>query len=64
MDITNKLVNYISDSRQELKKVVWPDKKTTTNHTLLVIGLSLAMAAFLGIIDFIFTYLINIIIIK
>ena len=47
-----KLINYIKDSRRELKKVVWPTRKQTVNHTLLVIGFSLAMAAFLGAIDF------------
>ena len=48
----NKLIQYIKDSKRELKKVVWPSKKQTRNHTLLVIGFSLAMAAFLGAIDF------------
>ncbi len=62
MNLFQKLTNYINASRQELKKVVWPDKKTTTSHTLLVIGVSLAMAAFLGMVDYIFTYILNIII--
>ena len=48
----NKLINYIKDSKRELKKVVWPTKKQTLNHTLLVIGFSLAVAVFLGAVDF------------
>ncbi|MBU1131607.1 preprotein translocase subunit SecE [Patescibacteria group bacterium] len=48
----NKLIQYVKDSRAELKKVVWPSKKETQNHTLMVIGISLAVAAFLGIIDY------------
>ncbi len=48
----NKLINYIKASKRELKKVVWPSKKQTRNHTLLVIGFSLAVAAFLGAVDF------------
>ncbi|MFH1890181.1 MAG: preprotein translocase subunit SecE [Candidatus Kuenenbacteria bacterium] len=48
----NKLVQYIKDSKSELKKVIWPTKKQAINHTALVIGFSLAVAAFLGIIDF------------
>ncbi|MBU1164923.1 preprotein translocase subunit SecE [Patescibacteria group bacterium] len=51
----SKVVNYIKASKSELKKVVWPTKKTTRNHTLLVIGISLAVAAFLGIVDYILT---------
>lgn len=50
--MNNKLVNYLKESRSELKKVVWPTKKETTNYTLLVIGISLAVAAFIGIVDF------------
>jgi len=48
----NKLIQYIKDSKSELKKVVWPTKKQAWRHTWLVIGFSLALAAFLGLIDF------------
>lgn len=48
----NKIVKYIQDSRSELKKVVWPTRKQTTNHTLLVVGFSVGVAIFLGILDF------------
>ena len=48
----NKIIQYIKDSKVELKKVVWPTKKETRNHTLMVIGISLAVAAFLGFIDY------------
>ena len=50
--MSNKLIQYIKDSKTELKKVVWPSKKQTINHTLLVIGFSLGVAAFLGVVDF------------
>jgi preprotein translocase subunit SecE len=49
----NRLTQYLKDSKVELKKVVWPSKKQTTNHTLLVIGFSLAVAIFLGTADFV-----------
>lgn len=54
---SNKLTNYLRDSYQELKKVVWPTKQETINHTLAVIGISLGVAAFLGALDFLFTSL-------
>ncbi|NQT49065.1 preprotein translocase subunit SecE [Candidatus Kuenenbacteria bacterium] len=56
MDIKeNKLVKYLIESKKELKKVTWPTKKETTKHTLIVIGLSLFVAAFLGVLDYIFS---------
>ena len=51
----NKLTNYIKASIEEMKKVTWPTKKETQNYTFLVIGVSLAVAAFLGALDYIFT---------
>ena len=50
-----KTTNYIKASIAEMKKVTWPTKKETTNYTLLVIGVSLAVALFLGALDYIFT---------
>ncbi|MBU4369718.1 preprotein translocase subunit SecE [Patescibacteria group bacterium] len=51
----NKLTNYIKNSIIELKKVSWPTKQEAIRHTLLVIAISLVVAAFLGIVDFILT---------
>lgn len=51
----NKLIQYFRDSKIELKKVTWPTKKETIDHTLIVIGISIAMAIFLGIIDYFLT---------
>lgn len=51
-----KIVNYIKSSVTEMKKVTWPSKKETYRYTLLVIGVSLAVAAFLGILDYIFNF--------
>jgi preprotein translocase subunit SecE len=50
--MSNKLVDYVKSSIAELKKVVWPTKEQTKNHTLMVIGVSLGVAIFLGAIDF------------
>ena len=52
----NKLTQYIKGSIEEMKKVTWPTKKETQNFTLLVIGVSLGVALFLGALDFIFTW--------
>jgi len=62
MNILEKLINYIKSSNQELKKVIWPSKKEIIRHTILVIGISLGVAAFLGIIDYFLSIILRIII--
>jgi len=47
-----KLINYLKESRTELKKVSWPTRAQATTHTLLVIGISLGVALFFGILDY------------
>jgi preprotein translocase subunit SecE len=43
----------------ELRKVQWPDRMTTRNLTLVVIGMSAALAAILGALDAVLTKLIE-----
>ena len=43
----------------ELQKVQWPDRMTTRNLTLVVIGMSIVLAAILGTLDAILTRLIE-----
>lgn len=59
MNALAKLSKYIKESVAELRKVSWPTKKQTTNYSLLVIGISVAVAAFLGICDYLFADLIE-----
>lgn len=51
----NKLTTYIKESIEEMKKVTWPTKKETYHYTLLIIGISLGIALFLGLLDYIFS---------
>lgn len=62
MNIIAKTTNYIKASYQEMKKVVWPTRQETTKHTLLVIAISLGVAAFIGVFDYIFTKLFELVI--
>jgi len=55
----NKVVKYFIESKRELKKVAWPTKKETIKNTLLVIGVSVAMAVFLGVFDYGFTIILE-----
>jgi preprotein translocase subunit SecE len=57
-----KINNYIKNSIAELKRVSWPTKKITWQNTFLVVGISLGLAIFLGIVDFILTQVLKLII--
>lgn len=46
------LTVYLRGVWEELKKVVWPSRQEIIQHTLVVIGLSLFLAVFLGAVDF------------
>lgn len=59
MSQLNKLVQYIKDSKNEVKKVTWPTKKEVKQHTILVIIISLAVALFLGLVDVFLTKIIE-----
>ncbi|NTW22733.1 preprotein translocase subunit SecE [Candidatus Falkowbacteria bacterium] len=52
--MVNRLTTYLKDSAEELKKVTWPTRNETTNYTLMVIGVSLAVSAFLYLLDMVF----------
>ncbi len=54
-----RLKFYLQESYSELKRVNWPSRKETINMTLMVIGLSLGLAVFLGVLDAAFHYLIG-----
>jgi len=40
---------------EELKKVSWPTKKETTRLTIIVVGVSLIIGLYIGIIDVLLT---------
>ncbi|MSR73377.1 preprotein translocase subunit SecE [Candidatus Parcubacteria bacterium] len=50
-----KIVDYIKETRVELKHVSWPTRRQTVIFTIIVILISLSVAFFLGFFDFIFT---------
>ncbi len=53
MNLFTKLKKYLVESYYEMKKVTWPTKTQTTNYSLLVIGMSVALAIFFGVLDYI-----------
>lgn len=58
-NMANRLIQYLKDTRGELKHVSWPTQKQTLIFTVLVIILSLLIAGYLGVFDYIFTTALN-----
>jgi preprotein translocase subunit SecE len=48
----NRLVSYVKASRDEMRKVAWPTKQAVIRDTLVVIGFSIGLAVFFGVIDY------------
>jgi len=55
----NKIISFLQDVRIELSKVSWPTKDQLVRYTLVVLGLSLFVAVFLGAWDFVFQWVLN-----
>ena len=60
--IAEPITRYFKDTRGELRKVTWPTRKQATNLTLIVLGVMVAMAVFLGTFDFIFATLVRLLV--
>ena len=58
-ELPKKIVTFLKEVRLETKKVNWPSRKETIKYTLIIVGVSLVVGAFLGGLDFIFTTIIN-----
>jgi preprotein translocase subunit SecE len=57
-----KAVKFLKESRQEFKRVNWPTREETVRYTLIVIGISVAVAVYLGLLDYVFTNILKVII--
>jgi preprotein translocase subunit SecE len=47
------VVGFTDEVIEELKKVTWPDKDDTVNSTVVVVGVTLFIAAALGLYDYV-----------
>lgn len=48
------LITFLQEVRLEARRVNWPTRKQVFQNALLVIGITLATALFLGGVDFVF----------
>lgn len=55
-------IEYLRDTRGELKHVSWPTRKQALIYSMLVITISAVVAAFTGLLDFVFGEILNLLI--
>lgn len=53
MNLVNSIKNYFIGSYAEMKKVSWPTKQQLINYSTLVIALSIGVALFFALADYI-----------
>lgn len=56
-NIPQKIKSFLKEVYIELRKVNWLNRRDLLKYTLIVISVTLAVAAFLGGLDYIFTLL-------
>ena len=49
------LIDYLKDTRNELRHVSWPTQRQTIIYTALVVGISIVVALLTGAFDFLFS---------
>lgn len=57
-------MQFLKEAKTELMKVNWPTKQQTINYTLIVVVISIVIAAFLGGLDYFFEYLLKTFLLK
>jgi len=50
----NVVVRYLRDTRGELRKVHWPTRQEAWSLTKVVLVVTISMALFLGLLDYLF----------
>lgn len=59
MAFARPVIKYFRDSYLEMKNVVWPSRRQVIMHTILVIVFSVLIAAFLGLLDMLFAFILE-----
>lgn len=54
-----RIITFFKEVQVEIKKINWPTKQELIKYTLIVVGISLAVAFFLGAVDLIIQQLLE-----
>lgn len=50
----NRVIQYLRETRAELRKVVWPARNQVINETIVVVVTIVVMSVFFGLVDYAF----------
>ena len=53
------IMNYFKEVRGEMKHVSWPTRQQAIVYTCMVVGISIAVAVYLGLLDYVFAAIIK-----
>jgi preprotein translocase subunit SecE len=59
-----KILGYLSEVKLELTKVTWPKRDEIVRLTLIVLAISAIVGLFSGGLDYIFTKLLSVFVVK
>ncbi len=59
LNIPNKIITFLKEVGLEMKRVNWPTREETIKYTLIIVGVCLVVAIYLGGLDFLFAALLN-----
>ncbi len=57
-----KVKGFLREVLSEVEKVTWPGKKELIASTIVVIVLVLIIASYIGVVDFILSWLLNVVV--
>lgn len=55
-------LRFLKESRAELSKVVWPSRREIIRLTAIVLGVSVAVGAFIGGLDYVFVNVLEVLV--
>jgi preprotein translocase subunit SecE len=64
MSFTQKINSFFKEVWVEMKRVSWLARKDVVKYTLIVLGVTIVVSIFLGGLDYIFSTIIKIFILK
>ena len=62
MNKMNKATKFLKEVQTELKKVTWPTREQAVRLTGIVVGVSLVVGLYVGVLDYALTKLISLVV--